>query len=340
MVTLTEGFDSYSGIAGGSGTMDDNGWIFPSSTADQTLSAGRFGGLCYGNDTTAGSYGSAQNAYRVFPVGVGLAGSFGFAYNGGQVSRRVLALGQAGGLSLVFWHGSSNDMNVYRDDVVNWLCNSGPSSITTNNWYYIEVEFLIADVGGYVRLYIDGTLKGSFSGDTMGASVSTMNSIRFWRYSDAYDVLVDDIYLSDKTTCLGPQRIETIRPNADAAVQWTPSTGTLNYACVDEATVSNTDYVSGGSVGLQDLYDFGNLSSTPAQVNAVNLQLVGYKTDAAARAIAAAVKSGGTTNVGSDNFLTSNNIFFNRFMEVNPVTGLPWTAADVNAIQAGPKVTA
>jgi hypothetical protein len=93
-------------------------------------------------------------------------------------------------------------------------------------------------------------------------------------------------------------------------------------------------------VGLQDLYDFGNLSSTPAQVNAVNLQLVGYKTDAAARAIAAAVKSGGTTNVGSDNFLTSNNIFFNRFMEVNPVTGLPWTAADVNAIQAGPKVTA
>lgn len=66
--------------------------------------------------------------------------------------------------------------------------------------------------------------------------------------------------------------ISVYRPGSDIAVSgWTPSTGTDLYACIDETTASDADYITSPDVGTTPA-TFGLTASVPAGTWAVNLR--------------------------------------------------------------------
>jgi hypothetical protein len=99
--------------------------------------------------------------------------------------------------------------------------------IKPNIWYYMEFSATISDTVGTVRVDIDGeTIINSTGIDTKSsASVSTVNQISLGS-NNGGGVYFDDLYISDSITPLGPQRIYTLRPNADTAEKdWIPTLG-------------------------------------------------------------------------------------------------------------------
>lgn len=214
--------------------------------------------------------------------------------------------------------------------------------IKLNVWHYIELEFTIANSGGVLNLYVDGQLVSSGTYDTL-ITTSSINVMHFGPYLAAAGIgvfLLDDIYIANTSTRLGEQKIETLRPSADTAQkQWTPSTGTDNYALVDETLMNNTDFISTNVVNNLDLYDFDNLSSTPTSISAVAVSALAQKDNVGTRAIAITTKSGSTTSDGANNYLGIGYTLNTRLLETDPNTAGAWTAAGVNALQAGIKVT-
>jgi hypothetical protein len=131
-------------------------------------------------------------------------------------------------------------------------------------------------------------------------------------------------------------------PSGDTAQRdFSRSTGSTNFALVDEAVQNgDTDYVFSGTPNHQDLYDLGDLATTPSSILAVQSRMFAKKSDTGARSGQIWVKSGATEVGGTDTTLGTSYGWLARVDTVDPNTGAPWTAAAVNALQVGPKVTA
>ena len=148
------------------------------------------------------------------------------------------------------------------------------------------------------------------------------------------------MYISDSITPLGPQRIYTLRPNADTIEKdWVPSSGATNYLMVDDVVVdADATYVTASTVGDYDLYDIPNYPVATGTIQAVNHIVWARKTDAATRTITSTIKSGATTTDSSQYTLSANFVGYSTLYEANPNTSASWTVTDINNLQIGQKV--
>jgi hypothetical protein len=113
-----------------------------------------------------------------------------------------------------------------------------------------------------------------------------------------------------------------------------------NAVCVSERTASgDTDFVYSSIVNDLDLYDMGNLPTTPAAIIAVVSKLYVRKSDAGTRNGAVAVRSGATDVLGADTPLSTTYTYISRVDTTDPATAVAWTLGGVNAVKVGPKVT-
>ena len=115
-----------------------------------------------------------------------------------------------------------------------------------------------------------------------------------------------------------------------------------NFAAVNEPTSYNGDasYVYSSTVGAEDLYTLQPLPTTPAAIIVAQLRAIARKSDAGTRATATMLVSGGSTNTGNSVYLSSNYTYLISNFPIDPNTGLPWTAAAINSLQVGLKVSA
>ena len=349
-VVLVEGFDAYNGITGNAGSPSAGGWVLGSPTYT-ALAAGRFGGQAFskGSSTVASAWlykvfgsitqGCLGFALKVTTYTTATSGCLVYLTTDNLSSQLALRVGTSGEISIGRASGTVSD------GLGTVLGTTASNLVTLNTWCYIEMEFVISDSVGSINLYVNGTNVLSLSNvDTKAnATLSTVNTLYLGDTSSTSGrgvCLYDDIYVTDTPTRLGEQRIETLYPSADTAqLQWTPSTGSNNYGTVDETLMSNTDYVSAGTVSNYDLYDFTNLSSTPTSISAITINALAQKDNAGTRAIALPVKSSSTTSDGANNYLAAGWTVLNRIIETDPNTSTAWTASSVNALQAGIKVT-
>lgn len=109
--------------------------------------------------------------------------------------------------------------------------------------------------------------------------------------------------------------------------------------CSDYQRDDGATYVTSAVVGDYDLYDVGDLFYTPAAILGVNLRMVACKSDAGARGVKIAGKSGATAFESAEfsPLTTFQNMV--EFYALDPDTGLTWSASGVNALQVGPKVS-
>lgn len=314
-------------------------WVLTGSD-NVTGPAGRYGGKAlhmgdsiYGNNIKG--YWPSNTYYQT--------GTFAFAYltyNVTQAESHGRFFNVLHDQGDQFGIGVSNigEVRLYRGNTI--VANSIPNLIKTNDWHYMEMEYVGNTNSGRASLYLDGVKVVEFTGNTQNQAPFGFNGVQFsGGSSNGY--LIDDLYVIDQATRIGERRIDTLRPNGDVTGNaFKPNDGNLtNFNMLNESTVDPTNYVTANVLGAKDLYNFDNLTTVPTAIDAVQLSVWAQKTDSDTRQLATIFKSGTTETIGKDTNLPSNHIDIFRIEQQDPSTNADWTATGVNNLQAGFKIT-
>ena len=330
-----EGFDSWASSADGTA----KGWI----QNNAFLSTGRFGGQALGIST-----GGPAFLDRILPTPkttlyVGAAFKF-ISTNIGTNNNGALFrfYGSDTAASLIVGLNSSGLLAILGSG---W---TGPGTVGTATinpgagWTYLEVQVVWStSATGTVKVWQDGTLIYSNTAiqTALSGHCSAFGQIEistpYCSNGSNNSAYFDDLYGSD-SAILGPIRVATTRPTSDNTGQgWTPSTGTTNYDKVN-ATIQNggTPNVSASANSLTDLYGMGALPTSGVGAPIAVQPIVAAT--GAGNTISTSIKTGGTIyNSGTVAVPTAVNLIAPKIWEVNPNTGLAWTASDVNAMLVG-----
>jgi hypothetical protein len=113
-----------------------------------------------------------------------------------------------------------------------------------------------------------------------------------------------------------------------------------NFATVSETLQDGTtSYVYDSTVNDADFYTIAPIAVTPISVVAVTTRGFLQKSDAGTRGAAVQLKSGAVTVASTATLLSSSWGWLWRTELNDPNTSAAWTAAAVNNVQIGPKVT-
>lgn len=209
-------------------------------------------------------------------------------------------------------------------------------------YYYIELKVTIDNTTGSAEVRIDELSKLSLSNvDTQNSANAYASTVKLGVVGAANHYF-DDLYICDgsgtaNNNFLGTCQVDALLPNAEGTnLQWTPSTGTLHYAVVDESPPNTTDYVSDAVAANRDSWNYPALPAiTNPSVIGVQLILVAQKDDTGARSIKPLCKSGATTNVLAAQALNTAWTAHLGIWETNPNTATAWTIATVEAAEFG-----
>lgn len=341
-----DGFDMYNGNATNTGLQTK--WNNVGQTiVNTTTPAGRFGGQCLQMFSNAGNTQAWQRGFKAGNLAAGLA--IGCAVKiqnivGQQFNIFQLMSGTSAQLGLVAAAGTGQ-IQLYRSPTSGpTLLASGPAGvIQANTWAYWEIEAIIHPTAGAANVYVDGVLQCSVSGVNT-TFTGTASCDGFYSSANQTGVLcsLDDWYLANTNTRLGPIRIDTLRPTSDSSVQWTPNSGVNNFSRVNETDVDgDTTYVSSGTVGNSDLYANGSLPITPTSILGVQVVTFARNTDANPRSIYQQVKSGATLSQGTAvPIIGSGYARYDRLLLTDPNTSAAWTPTSVNGVLSGPYLQA
>jgi len=223
---------------------------------------------------------------------------------------------------------SGTEVNVFSDDA----------------WHYIELKVVIDSVNGSWELRVDGVESASGSGVNTGTPASAIDF-----ELDYYDQYLDDIYICDgdgtaNNDFIGPAFVEGLLPTSDGnSSDWTPSSGTDNYALIDEnpSDLDGTDNVSTTTQDAKDTYGYADLTSTPDLIRGVQVNTDARKLTVANQDLAHVARSGTTETTSTSIAVTDETDFatVSDVFEQDPNTSAAWTPAGVNAAEFGFKKT-
>lgn len=212
-------------------------------------------------------------------------------------------------------------------------------TMSLNTWYYVELQCALNFTGSQIQgnyivrinnvVIASGTLSFNFG------SALNFAQLVWGAPGGANNCSFDDLYITDGEL-LGDYNWICIYPNAvgDSA-QWMPSPSQANYLNVQEHAPDDfSTYNEAGAIGNQDLYNLDNVGSvTIIGIHALNCAT---KIAAGVASMESSIKTN-TTLVQEPEFFPSFGswLYQRQAYRKNPVTGLDWTAADINAIQRG-----
>jgi len=339
-----EGFDWLPNTNGGNfaSSLIADGWVGDVSEQLRLSSPGRFG---YGNamqiGRTAGEVGAKQ-VYKLMKKRVA-SGTFvvGFAwyqnpidasanpnsfrlYDGIAGATRVICTFQRFGQ--ISCGGFTSNLGAYIEET----------------WNYIEIKGSIGTPGDFeVKLNGDIIIQGN--------SVTVSGGFDFWSVrlgdtvNDRVNSFFDDVYVLDdtggvNTDYLGNVRVVAQRPVSDGdVIQLDPVGAATNWQAGDNPGLSGGIYAETDVVGEYDLYDMNpNIAARDifaAQVKTFLLQDNGIQLRGGP-----IIKTGGVEYGSEDRGLAGGYRSVVEIWDRNPGTTNPWTAAELNAIQAGPKL--
>lgn len=337
-----DGFDHYN-----SPTLK---WDSASGIEAPSWVAGRFGGYAISfNGPNARGVTSDFSVYNGGTAYSEVFTGFGFKMTDSIVNDGVKAAfyDSAGTEIARLYLNNSNNLELRRG--TSTVLATGATNISADVWYYIELRYKPLNSGGEFecRLNGSGSAEVTYTGDVTAG----LEDIEAFQLGDtgangAGEDLFDDFYFLDTSgstnnTWLGDVRVVTTLPTADtSAADFTPSAGVDNHLMVDEQFVdSDTTYVENGSIAATDRYTMGTLGVT-GTIFGVQTNTAARKTDTSTRAFKASMKSGTTTkeDLTEHTLATSYQIYPDMY-EVNPDTSTTWTESEVNAVEAGFRVT-
>jgi hypothetical protein len=218
----------------------------------------------------------------------------------------------------------------------------------------MSIKVKIDPTDGYIQIRNPkgDLLYDSGSINTSNAASNGDNLIKMLRFgpqsSGAFHE-VDDLFImnstgatfNDYTVDIGMRGYGVVGDGATTQFTQTGG-GSGHFTAVDEADPNgDTDYVQSGTSGHRELFVIdGSLPTSVTDVVAVGGVITWKATDGGGIAGGLSVRSGGTTtDHGTDIALDAAYVTTRIPMEVNPVTGLAFTPAELRGpIQIGVRV--
>lgn len=325
------------------------------STAAYSANGGRYAGKAI-------SLTAAASVGKILPVQTGTsssdkffastavkAGSFNTAVSIIQVGDTLTAAISAGaGIGLAFGFNASGQAQIQRGTTV---LATGATVYSLNTWYRFEVCCWIDGTTGYGEIRIDGVTAVTFTGNTKNTTGAYVGA--FGHYSGTSSGIVfDDTKAwnsvgSAPNDFLGDFRIDGffVTGNGSTINASYVGTGvTSAYMAVDDPAMhtSDTDYLLEDTVGDINLFQVGDLASTPTSIIDVAVIVAARADNVGSRKIQAGLKSSTTTQwSGTDIVLPAQAAYVTRLQSfpVDPATSAAWAAAGFNALEVGYKVT-
>jgi hypothetical protein len=225
----------------------------------------------------------------------------------------------------------------------------------TDEWNYIEIKVKVATAGGIVEVRVNKVVVLSFIGNT-GNSVAPVLGLPYgwdsigWSGSlsfndDTNTLRWDDRYISDDTGLSNTDYLGNVRVNLQKTIgvgdvtQMSVFGAAANWDAVNEPELTEVEYVYDSVMGHYDLYQM-DPNVTAQNILAVQLTGAHRQDDSTQLKSHLVLKTHATEYEGADHYLAQTYHYYRDLWELNPNTGVGWTAAELNAIQAGQKVLA
>ena len=188
----------------------------------------------------------------------------------------------------------------------------------------VDVNLVNYSTSGQVVVYVNGLRVLDYTGDVTSASQTSLDRLHLFLGDNMH---MSQIIMADEDTRL--MHVKTHAPNAagDSSTNWTGA-----YTDIDETVISYADKVYSST----DNADFQcNLTGMPTgsyRVKAVKVVARGFD-GTGAMGMQLGVKTNGTVNVGNTETCSGYWKSKERLMTLNPVTGVEWTANDIENLQ-------
>lgn len=227
-------------------------------------------------------------------------------------------------------------------------------AIETNTFYYFELSGIIdpgpgGSISAEVRVNEETIVTWSHSPGqdqtSNGEFSEYFTQAQIYRLSPGTNYASDFYVHADHF--LGDIKVRAIKPNAAGSNSDWSSTGADQWSVTDDIPPNgDSDYVYSHDYG--DLEDPGDGAKTSVNMEDVDLdgECVGIqflancrKDEANVRKIEPFVLEGGTETHGDSFSLPTNYVYTHDCLDVNPRTGIAWTVAQLNAIEAGAELT-
>ena len=216
------------------------------------------------------------------------------------------------------------------------------TTLLTNIWYYIEAKVFCHSSSGTVEVRLNGVTIITLSGiNTQTGAEAYYSGVKMTHTSPTW---FDDFYVCDGsgTRCndfQGVCKVIGIFPSSDTATeQWTPSTGTAHYACVDENPPAAADYVSTSTQANTDLYGYPSLVGATGTILGLQVSTTMLLAAGTSIILESPIVSNGIIDLGPDFQLTSATSVDARHISMtDPNTSDTWTIAGLAAAQIGIK---
>lgn len=244
-------------------------------------------------------------------------------------------------------------IRLYRGGIGGTLvATTAAGTFNLDQWFWLEIKVKIHNTSGLLEVRVNTVTKISFIGDTrvgtplLGAAYGWDSLHWATETFNGPIINTDDMYLLDDTGTENTDYLGNVRVNTQFAI----SNGDTidfsvfgvgsNWQAVIGTALTDSQYVYAGTVGDEDLYDMD--PNVTAQ-NIFGIQVRGaYRQDDSTQMVARnIIKTGGTVFEGAtDHYLSGSYTYYREIWELNPDTGVGWTSAELNALQAGTKVQA
>jgi len=259
----------------------------------------------------------------------------------------LLGIYQGGTIQIAFKLNSSGQIECYRSGNSTNLLGTSSTSLTQNTFHYLEFKVKIHGSTGTVDVYLDGiSILALTSQNTQATASATWDSfdLGVLRVSSGATMTwhFDDLYVADGSgsgwnDVVGDTRVDAVFPTSNGTTRdWTPSTGTDDYAVVDEAAANgDTDYLTG--TAADDMVTMGFPNAPVAGADIYGLQVVAQarKTDAGTSGHKAVTRIGSTDYEGDEVGLASTYSFKMQPWDLKPSDATPWSESDFNAAEFG-----
>jgi hypothetical protein len=210
----------------------------------------------------------------------------------------------------------------------------------SSNWFYIEWKAFINDTTGTVEVRVDGVSILTVTGADTSARANVFATGA--TLLSASNIRCDDYYLFDGSGAqhndfFGPARVRTEYGTSDSAVNFTPLSGSDNFAMVDDPgdIDGDTTYNHQAASTGKDLLGINGEVPVTATVGPVELRSTFRKDDAGACTGRGVIKSNATEAPGATKNPGITYQQFRDVYELDPDGSVAWTPAKYNAIKIG-----
>lgn len=218
------------------------------------------------------------------------------------------------------------------------------SIIHANTWYYFELSVSLSgttpiNVAAILRVNGEELVNGNVNTAVNTVDLTSQNAT-VNRFSFAGQIDIRDIYANAGASNFdGDIKILAVRPNADVVSNWVCSSGTSEFALVNE-TFSDFDasYVSQTATGSQGIWGWEDIPTFSGTIKGIQISIIARKDDEGSKSFEIVTGSTGTETASPEFYLADSYVAYFHCQDDDPATSVPYTVTGFNAKDFGIKL--